>query len=100
MTYPDPHVTDSGVPEVEQADFEEEVARRQARLEADRVANRPATPAEERTGVSDVKWAVHEQVAILRAYLDDVASRFLPSESSVIFETLDRIEQWTRGAQR
>lgn len=45
---------DSGVPEVEQDDFEQEVTRRLARLAAERAANRPVnlpvTPAEERTG--------------------------------------------------
>jgi len=79
------------------ADFEQDVARHAARLDAERPAGQPVTPAEERTGVSDVRWAVREQVVILRAYLDDVSDRFLQEESSVIFEALDRIEQWTRG---
>ena len=117
MTHPGPVVIPgSGVPEFAQ-EFDAEVARHQARLEADRAASHdgplphlgpsvcgvcspyggsdPVTPAEERTGVSDVQHAVREEVAALRV----LARHYMPNPDgrNDALARLDRIEQWTRG---
>lgn len=59
----------------------------------------PKTPAEARTGVSDVHAAILTEVAKLR----DLVALYMPEFGAVrrdSFARLDRIEQWTRGAQR
>jgi hypothetical protein len=124
MTHPNPVVTNSGVPEVEQ-EFEVQVAQHLARLSEERPVNepvkQPVTPAEERTGVSDVRAAVAQEVEAVRrlanAYglacedfgaareASDLASRnealrAMRAVKANLAERLDRIEQWTRGEQR
>ena len=98
MTYPNPRVTGAEVPEVAQ-EFDAEVARHLALLEADRAANQPVTPAEERTGVSDVQHAVAGAVAEIRRGLD-LLSPLSPGLVAHLRLQADRIEQWVRGGQR
>jgi len=95
MTYPSPRVTGTEVPQEVEQEFDIEIARHQARLAEERVANRPVTPAEERTGVSDVQHAVREEVAALRV----LARHYMPNPDgrNDALARLDRIEQWTRG---
>ncbi len=124
MSHPNPVVIpDSGVPEVEQetvtvSGFWADVARHHARLAADRAANLPVTPAEERTGVSAVQHAVAEEVADARkhAYAYGLACealgeafgekdgealvemrRVVAAAKKRLAASFDRIEQWTRG---
>lgn len=102
MTHPNPVVIpDSGVPLVEQ-EFEAEIARQQARLDAERAANRPApvTPAEERTGISDVQHAVLDEVAALRREIVIGWWEMDEDGRELALARLDRIEQWTRGEKQ
>ena len=64
----------------------------------------PVTPAEERTGVSDVRAAVLDEIAALRRNLTrwsqakDFGEKAAALASTrAVNESLDRIEQWTRG---
>lgn len=96
MTHPIPVVLDdnSGVPE-----FEQDVARRLARLEAERVANLPVTPAEERTRVSDRAAAALADVAELRRETFRLWSAGTVGRHDGLAR-LDRIEAALRGEQR
>lgn len=91
MSHPNPVVIPgSGVPE-----FEQDVARHLSRLDAERG---PVTPAEERTGISDVQHAVLGEIADLRRKVranEGVTITYVAPED--ILASLARIEQWTRG---
>lgn len=129
MTHPEPVVTNSGVPEVEQ-EFDADVARHLARLEADRPVtpaeertgghdgplphisppycgtcspyggSDPVTPAEARTGVSDVQHAIADEVAALRAEITIGWWEVDEPGRDQALARLDRIEMWARGGQR
>ena len=98
MTYPNPRVTGAEVPEVAQ-EFDAEVARHLALLEADRAANQPVTPAEERTGVSDRAAAALTDVAELRRETFRLWSAGTVGRHDGLAR-LDRIEAALRGEQR
>lgn len=65
----------------------------------------PVTPAEERTGVSDVQHAVLDEIQRLRYLIPEYGDRRADSAARVdasladVMARLDRIESWVRGGQ-
>jgi hypothetical protein len=76
MTFPNPRVTDSGVPEVEQ-EFDAEIAAHTARLEADCLKPLPAIISRDKDGFTIVD---RERLDALHADLDAARRPVAPTE--------------------